>query len=509
MALWSLLPLLMPVFAFDENSAAGPAAMYLSDDFFPGMHILEKVEGSDGLFNVYWQAQRPQQGSIPPTVDLSKGTLPEARVALQLHLKIPEREPLQSQWDLFTHKGKRIKDVKLLKKASLVFVLEIGQWMWPPVRIGFEQNISDIGADGGSVTLRTLSVRPVVFEVRDFMTEAETDKVMAIGRSQGLHSSKGILQSADREKGTAHESFRTSKQAWLGNELDPLIKVLDQRTASLTRVPASHNEPVQLLRYDTGKYYHSHMDWTELDLYPDQKSVWIDSHFGHQDRLATVFWYLNDVAEGGETVFPKHGQPICSPNSSGSAQVRTCPGAEDPDMKSCDRGLKVKPKRGSVILWYNFLATGRGDRNALHGGCPVGENLTKWSGNKWVRIKPLHKPGRWIDNHPALARYGWTLGDTGAKDPNSCAVTFTNEAEEDVSLMFINEDGAAQVVGEVKAGQSQSMASFRGHQFQVRSSSGRVSGVVVCYPPASSFTLSSSFKFSYTGAAGHTDHAEL
>ena len=27
-------------------------------------------------------------------------------------------------------------------------------------------------------------------------------------------------------------------------------------------------------------------------------------HYGHFDRMITLFWYLNDVEEGGETNFP-------------------------------------------------------------------------------------------------------------------------------------------------------------------------------------------------------------
>ena len=50
----------------------------------------------------------------------------------------------------------------------------------------------------------------------------------------------------------------------MANDLAPIIQELDERTSRLTRIPASHNEPVQLLHYDTGTYYHAHMDWTEL-----------------------------------------------------------------------------------------------------------------------------------------------------------------------------------------------------------------------------------------------------
>ena len=47
----------------------------------------------------------------------------------------------------------------------VVFFIESGVWLWPAVRIGFQQKVQ-----GLNVTLRTLSTRPRVFQVADFMT---------------------------------------------------------------------------------------------------------------------------------------------------------------------------------------------------------------------------------------------------------------------------------------------------------------------------------------------------
>merc|ERR1712061_434625 len=111
-------------------------------------------------------------------------------------------------------------------------------------------------------------------------------------------------------------------------------------------------------------------------------------------------------------------------------------------MTSCEKGLKVAPRRGSVILWYNYHPSGRGDRNALHAGCPVGTNLTKWSANKWVRIKPNDARADWVDDHPALARHGW-VGTQGRAevDPDACPVTFRNAATVVVDLMWLPPGG--------------------------------------------------------------------
>lgn len=37
------------------------------------------------------------------------------------------------------------------------------------------------------------------------------------------------------------------------------------------------------------------------DLYPDQRQIWLDSHFGHFDRIATVFWCLEEFLGRGPT----------------------------------------------------------------------------------------------------------------------------------------------------------------------------------------------------------------
>lgn len=90
------------------------------------------------------------------------------------------------------------------------------------------------------------------------------------------------------------------------------------------------------------------------------------------------------------------------------------------------------------MLWYNFLATGRGDRNALHAGCPVGENETKWSGNKWVRNKPWGTEGHWIQGHPALKRFGF-LADDQNEVAKACHLALESFYDEPITLLWLHE----------------------------------------------------------------------
>jgi prolyl 4-hydroxylase len=87
--------------------------------------------------------------------------------------------------------------------------------------------------------------------------------------------------------------------------------------------------------------------------------------------MVTVFWYLSDVEAGGETIFPRQG------------------GLPQPaSMSDCSTGLKVKPKRGKVIVFYSMKPDGNMDPLSLHGACPVKQGV-KWAANKWVWNLPI------------------------------------------------------------------------------------------------------------------------
>ena len=60
--------------------------------------------------------------------------------------------------------------------------------------------------------------------------------------------------------------------------------------------------------------------------------------------------------------------------------------------KNCgEANLRVAPKKGKVIFWYNHFIDketgwmGNLDFYTLHGGCPVTEG-EKWIGNFWIMM---------------------------------------------------------------------------------------------------------------------------
>lgn len=472
------------VWRLASRAAALSAADYLSEERFPGLHVLEP-QASDLL--IYRDGEQLVGEARPVKIEGAAdwATMATARAALEEALTIPPPEPLQKPWALFDSQGRRLETVQELFKLPVAFLILLGEWMWPAVRVGFTQDAEGV-LGGAPLMLRTLSLRPVVFEVEGFILPHETEEVIRIGHGAKMYNSEGVLVSTDKASKRPHNDYRTSTQTWLGRRSSKVVADLDDRTANLTRIPATHNEEVQLLRYGEGQFYSAHLDWTYLPLYNGQEDQWRRVHYGWDDRVATLFWYLNDVKEGGQTVFPKHGQPICPDYKD------RCPGSSSPDPKRCDMGLRVAPKRGMVILWYNYHPNGMGDQNALHGGCPPAKGLTKWSGNKWIHTKPLGPPAKWMPDHPALKRFGWREGIFGKEDlgdPNACAFSIRNRFSSELELLWVSErTGQQQHMLTVNPGSSQSMNSFKGHTF-VAKAGGRTSTPLVCAGPRSSYIV--------------------
>jgi hypothetical protein len=88
------------------------------------------------------------------------------------------------------------------------------------------------------------------------------------------------------------------------------------------------------------------------------------------NRYATVLMYLNDVEEGGETVFPN----IPAPG-----------GDNGPAYSECARhNLAAKPSKGSAVLFHSIKPSGELERRSLHtawwvAGGGVGRERPSWN----------------------------------------------------------------------------------------------------------------------------------
>merc|ERR1712129_532301 len=136
----------------------------------------------------------------------------------------------------------------------------------------------------------------------------------------------------------------------------------------------------QVLRYKLKQAYIPHMDSFEFDASQDHN--WNPTK-GGTNRFATLFVYLSDVDEGGQTVFPK-AQSLTSPREvpAAASSLFSSGSWEKKMVTQCYTKLSVQPKKGNAILFYSQKGDGNIDQMALHGGCPV-LNGTKWAANLW------------------------------------------------------------------------------------------------------------------------------
>mmetsp|Transcript_35437 Transcript_35437/g.77715 ORF Transcript_35437/g.77715 Transcript_35437/m.77715 type:complete len:498 (+) Transcript_35437:99-1592(+) len=371
-------------------------ANFIHDHIAIGMHIVcfscDADDGDDcvGLtYKYYRNMYTTFQGSVDAGAE-AKSSLSALKQSLVDSLSLPLPGPLQQPYALFTPRGERLvgaldelseedeeETIASLIKSEMVIIMEGGSWTWPGVRIGFTRTIdlysimpgppgTRLGGEEKKRTaeIETLSLKPLVVSVKGFIEPDECDYIQ---EEAGPHMRYSGVSLMDKDKGRPASDWRTSQSTFLHATNDtPVLYEIEQRTASLTRIPRQNQEDTQVLRYGHSEKYDAHHDFFNPELYQSSPGTLELIENGRRNRQATVFWYLSDVAKGGETVFPRFG------------------GAPQPhDFKDCTKGLRVRPEKGKVIIFYDLLPNGKMDDLSLHGGCPVIDGV-KWAANKWV-----------------------------------------------------------------------------------------------------------------------------
>lgn len=199
---------------------------------------------------------------------------------------------------------------------------------------------------GVQLTLEAFSLEPRAFIIKNFLSEAECDHIIATATPKLGQSTVGNSDGGGVKKSTT----RTSKTTWVGRNVSPLTESLYLRAADVLGVdekiltPGTNAEEMQVVYYEIGQKYDAHHDWG-VSGYPES-------------RFATLLLYLTDKQHGdagGDTSFPK-AKP---------------------------HGVRVHPGKGSAVLFYNLLEDGNADDLALHAAMPVKEG-SKWLANFWV-----------------------------------------------------------------------------------------------------------------------------
>ncbi|CAL1609349.1 unnamed protein product [Knipowitschia caucasica] len=222
----------------------------------------------------------------------------------------------------------------------------------------------------------------------DGLLSIEEFRLLSSDAFQRFLQQKGVKKS---------QLVRNSRHTWLyqGEGAHKVLQDIKERVIRLTRLPSALvdlSEPLQVVRYEEGGHYHAHHD--SGPVYPEtacthtRLAVNTSTPFETSCRYITVLFYLNSVEGGGETAFPVADNRTYDEVSLIQNDVDLLD-----TRKNCDKSnLRVKPKKGTAVFWYNYLSDGKGwvgeqDEYALHGGCVVTHG-TKWVANKWINVDP-------------------------------------------------------------------------------------------------------------------------
>jgi len=344
-------------------------------------------------------AERPQVRGVPRNVTtLSAFT----RHFEDLVVFKKTRGKLYQDSGFFTPGGERLLQLSSLLKEPTLLMFEGGQWVWPTVRLGHTTELPGLRSPGEVTHIRTVSLTPAVFEIDNFLLPDESEHIMQRVRHT-IQKSPVAMKDADQAKAKAAKDFRTSSQEFLPTSGDDILAAVDERVQMLTRIPITHAEHIQVLRYNQMEHYSAHHDFFDPADYANNKNIMNMIQNGATNRMATVFFYLTNVTRGGETNFPRAG------------------GLPQPhDFFDCSRGYSSWPMANKVIIFYSMLPDGSMDKNSLHGGCDVLEGQ-KWSANFWL----WNKPQKQNQGHGERRRTASLVGAIG--DPGRLEVKYAEK----------------------------------------------------------------------------------
>lgn len=350
-------------------------------------------------------------------------------------------------------------ELRSLAPGSIVYA--VPRWLhfvWPPVRVGhtvLPSAVDPPNTGEAPMRLRTLSMRPRVFLIENFMSRSEAKALIDQNRARLRRSTVGAT--------AYHDRTRTSSNTWdIGSGLARLFKSRAFRLVGIDPDPELE-DGIQVLNYRPGQYYKPHVDWLNPDL--EDMTGNLKPRVGNgTNRFATVFLYLSDVEQGGETVFPRS---YSHEGFDGNKVMRD--GMENPPpgfirdedaawaCNTSSSALRAAPVAGNAVLFYNQLPDATLDHESLHGGCPPikGE---KWAANLWI----WNRPRRLGNIKPKRKAAGKAAG------PNSpIRLTFSNQMGFEVDVHWVTNGGSLQKITSLKSHKGQTVESYDTHQFKM------------------------------------------
>lgn len=185
-----------------------------------------------------------------------------------------------------------------------------------------------------------ITLEPMVVLLHDFATETEYKNLIdaAAGDLEPAH-----VQAGDGDS-SAVDAGRVANATWIDHQ-DRATKKLSLKVDAITGFDPNYAEPWHVISYQEGGHYAPHFDYL---IYASDSVQALQGN-----RIATFLLYLKTAEEGGGTVFT-------------------------------DLNLRLQPKPGDAILWFDMYVDGTRQGQTMHGGCPVLKGH-KAAATLWIR----------------------------------------------------------------------------------------------------------------------------
>lgn len=230
-----------------------------------------------------------------------------------------------------------------------------------PIRPGFEGHyvgyryVTSYFADKNIITIDGREIRvaetitePEIVIFENVLSDVECELLIELSKPKLQRS--GTYDFRDPSARGKVNQERTSEGTGFLRGENALLQTIETRLAKLMNFPVENGEEMQILHYGVGAEYRPHFDFFPPEVASSAVSIQASGQ-----RIVTLVMYLNDVEEGGETIFP-------------------------------EINFAVTPRKGGAVYFSYCDKNGKLDRLSLHGGAPVTRG-EKWIATKWIRQK--------------------------------------------------------------------------------------------------------------------------
>lgn len=269
--------------------------------------------------------------------NLDRGVTPAALMSTMVSQRMEPRAA-RAIIDAFVTARREGRAVPLdsvpLDDAELDYVAE-------PPRIG---NGSSIVAGDRQIRVLARGERPTLAILAAVVSGQECAELIAMAKPRLKPST--VLDPHTGQDVVA--AYRSSLGMFFRPQENPLVARLEQRFAQLMNLPVENGEGLQVLYYPPQAGSAPHFDFLQPSTEASRHSI---ERSGQ--RVSTLVTYLNDVEQGGETVFP-------------------------------EAAWSVTPQQGHALYFEYCNSRGQVDPRSLHAAAPV-QRGEKWVASKWMR----------------------------------------------------------------------------------------------------------------------------